>query len=160
MTRSRPRCLISGKIPYPSEQDADAVLTRIWSRPRTGRHLETRAYACHWCGGWHLTKKASDDWKECTPVEQIPAWAHQTCEKCQQTVAYVQTPKTSKGQPVEIPVDLTPTSVGLVAVAEVQRGRRTYLKGGPVTPGQARGMRAANIPLYSQHNCNKPRGRK
>jgi hypothetical protein len=49
----RPGC--AGKKKYPSETAADAMLGRIWSLCKPGRRLETRCYACDWCGHWHLT---------------------------------------------------------------------------------------------------------
>ncbi|MGW4488416.1 hypothetical protein ACWEOE_31795 [Amycolatopsis sp. NPDC004368] len=42
---------------YRSKVSADKTLAHIWRNPRPGRRLESRAYPCIVCQGWHLTSK-------------------------------------------------------------------------------------------------------
>jgi hypothetical protein len=48
-----------GKRRFRNEVRATRVLHRIWARPRPGRQMESRAYACDRCGGWHLTSRGA-----------------------------------------------------------------------------------------------------
>lgn len=54
---SHARCTTTGKLRYRREASANRVLGTIWSHAKPGRRLETRAYRCEHCNGWHLTSK-------------------------------------------------------------------------------------------------------
>lgn len=85
----------------------------------------------------------------------LPDWARETCPRCQEDIAYVETSKKSKGAPVALAVDFTPDSGAGGTVAVQLTGGKLY--GNPVARGQAAGMRAAGVPLHSQHSstCKK-----
>lgn len=62
------RCFATGKVRYPNERAAqvalvDAILKR--NRGRSDRR-EARHYPCGICGGWHLTSKTVNHYREAT----------------------------------------------------------------------------------------------
>lgn len=50
-------CARTGKRIFTTERRADDELGWIWSKCRPGRRLESRFYACDFCGRIHLTSK-------------------------------------------------------------------------------------------------------
>jgi hypothetical protein len=56
------KCPVSGKRKYPTE--GAALVTAKHQLATAGAPMELRAYRCHWCHAWHLTKKAADIHKD------------------------------------------------------------------------------------------------
>ena len=78
----------------------------------------------------------------------IPAWAHKRCERCRQTIAYGQTPRKSKGNPVEVAVDLEPDSGGTMVVSVLN----DVVYAGELPRSKAAAMRAAGVGLHQLHS--------
>lgn len=92
-----------------------------------------------------------------TPHE-IPAWAVGECEKCGFATAWVTTTRKSRGQYVEIEIDVKPDpGKGGTVAAQVSGGT---LYGNPVPDAMATAMRAAGRPLYGEHKmtCTRRNG--
>lgn len=89
---------------------------------------------------------------------EIPQWAQGTCDKCGFATAWARTNRRSKGQYVEIEIDVTadPGEGGTV-MAQATGG---VLYGNPVTKTRAATLRAAGQPLYGEHKmtCTKRNG--
>jgi hypothetical protein len=92
-----------------------------------------------------------------TPLE-IPEWARTACGKCESATAWVRTSRKSRGQYVEIEIDVEPDSgEGGTVMAQATGG---VLYGNPVSRTTAASLRAAGRPLYGEHKmtCTKRNG--
>ena len=91
-------------------------------------------------------------------MSELPEWARLTCEKCGHPVAYVRTPRKSKGQPVELLIDFMPETgtAGTVLVQVTQ----DVLYGNPIPKAHAAAVRAVGRELHAPHQetCIKHSG--
>lgn len=82
-------------------------------------------------------------------MADLPEWARRSCEHCGASVAYVQTPRKSKGNPVELLIDFTPAD-GQAGTVPVQLSGKT-LYGDAVAKHLAAAMRAGGRNLHTIH---------
>jgi hypothetical protein len=82
-------------------------------------------------------------------MTELPNWARKSCPKCGARVAYVLTPRRSKGLPVEIMIDWEhdPGEGGIVVAQVINE----VVYGDAVVKSKAAAMRAAGQQLHALH---------
>lgn len=82
-------------------------------------------------------------------MTELPRWARRTCGDCGSDVAYVRTPRKSKGQPVELMIDWTAASDTTGTIPVQLSGDVLY--GDAVSKQQAAAMRSHGRALHTLH---------